>query len=239
MPLFGGHKPAEPETPRVTEQKLMALELLDDAALRTLREVSGTLGVGDLVTATPKDLTNWGQVELNATIRAVGVTDIDYGDNQHFSFLTLELDGKPVWLSLEGEGKNREWRAYAMQVIESDELVGQLKWCLDTYLADEVNDTRDFLLTLPNARPFDDGTEQRVWTAYSARHGTHHGLLGASDYFPAFGERTYSEYQDCSFSLGQPDESPLILRFVAIGEYSRALIGEALTVADVQFRHTT
>jgi hypothetical protein len=238
MPLFGSHKPAEPQTPRVTEQTLTAMELLHDGALRTIHEITGPIGVGDIVTITPKDPTNWGATDLSSTVRAIGVCTIDYGNDQHFSFLTLELDGTPNWVTLEGEGKNREWRAYVMRFLEDDELIGQLKWCLGTYLADEVNDTRDFLLTLPNAKPFDDGT-QKVWTAYSARNGLHVGLLGGADYFPSDAHHQHAEYQDCSFSMGQPDESPLIIRFIAIGEYNRALIGEAVTVQDVQVLRTS
>jgi len=236
MPLFGSAKP--PQTPRVSEQAIVTLELLNDGALRTIREITGPIGVGDLVTVTPKDPTNWGSVELNATVGAVGVVDIDYGADQHFSFLTLDLGGEPRFLTCEGEGNNREWRCFAFHFIESDELIAQLRWCLNTYLEDQVNETRDFLLSLPNARPFDDGTE-KTWTAYSARHGTHHGLLGSADFFPSFGASQVAEYQDCTFSLGPADASPLLLRFIAIGEYSRALIGEELTIHDVKVQRTT
>lgn len=216
---------AEPP-PTLTAEQLDSLP--HDGAARAIREITGTLQIGQIVSVQAGDIVAWGRVEVEEPIVAAFAATVGYGagEGQAYTFLNLELAGNRAhWLALEGEGHNRLARAYLFRCYDHHQLRQDLAWCLGQYLGCEYPQA-PYLLEVGG--DFDDG-QQKVWTAYSARHGTLRTALGISKLFPNLGPNTEVEYQDMTLAVGEdPDAAPFHCRYLALGDYALALVGERL-----------
>ena len=204
-----------------------------DEATQILHSIGGAVRAGDAATIQIADPEPWGipSFELDLSIAAVTRADIRDATGL-FSFMIYWMppDQEAAVVTVEGDVPALS-EVFVGRLVEDPALTNALVWCRDQYLADPVNNEREFDL---------DEYGLGTWTAFTARDGGTLALeSGTAPLLPA-GTAMGSglPYRDCILFQGTRQAADR-LRLVQIGTFAYVFRGEVGRLGAATFLRRT